>query len=500
MGLERAGGPSAITRYWDISFKPGEWSLSKFSRLDQIDWPIAWVTALFLVQAVPATLIRAANLEEGRILAMARGAVEDGHWLTPFVYGERFAERPVLLSWITALFGELTGGVTLWCLRVPHLCVFLAGALLIYGLLRSMTGKSAAIFGALCWISMPLVAPKFINAEPDIVLSALLFAAFFVRWQGTRDRSMTPVRWLCIALLMALAGLTKGPQPIAFLTLGVGAYILLKQRDQILAFMVANLLAGLIVGGWYAAVYRPDDIELWKAHSRLSDTTDGIETIRGHLDFVKSLALEFLSGTILIGPAIALALRTWRTAHRDLLLASILYSVMGTLVLVFWPGGVAARYAMPATMSVAVVCGLMFEVRRHSHPKLIASALVVTFLIFAGLLVRGWVVMPLWSHLFKESEIAGAAISSVVQRSPQPLYIIFYAGEPNMLSYVAGPIRSVTVRELAGLRTPAIAVLLAEHRQALAQLAPSFRLIDEAEVVSHRIPYKVVTILPDAAH
>src|SRR5437879_157181 len=101
MSRARAGGPSTVARYWDISFRPGEWLLSRFSRLDQSHWPVTWVIGLFLVQAIPATIIRASNLEEGRILAMARGAVEDGHWLTPFVYGERFVERPVLLSWIT---------------------------------------------------------------------------------------------------------------------------------------------------------------------------------------------------------------------------------------------------------------------------------------------------------------------------------------------------------------------------------------------------------------
>ena len=143
--------------------------------------------------------------------------------MTLFVYGERFAERPVLKSWITALCGEATGGVTLWSLRIPHLCFFLAGALLIYNLLRSSTGKSAAIFGALCWISMPVVAPKFINSEPDIVLSTLLFAAFWVWWQGTSRATMTPLRWASVAILLTLAGLTKGPQPVAYFTLGVKA-------------------------------------------------------------------------------------------------------------------------------------------------------------------------------------------------------------------------------------------------------------------------------------
>lgn len=149
--------------------------LSRFSHLDYSRWPVLWLLGLFLVQAVPATIIRASNLEEGKIIAIARGALE-GHWLTPFVYGQRFAERPVLLSWIAALFGEAAGGVTLWSLRIPHLLFFLGGALLIYHLLRFSTGKSAAIFAALSWISMPVVAPKFINSEPDIVLSTLLFA------------------------------------------------------------------------------------------------------------------------------------------------------------------------------------------------------------------------------------------------------------------------------------------------------------------------------------
>ena len=271
---------------------------------------------------------------------MARGAMEDGHWLTPFVYGQRFAERPVLLSWMAALFGGLTGEVTLWSLRIPHLCFFLAGAWLIYGLLRTVAGKSAALFGALCWISMPVVAPKFINAEPDIVLSVLLFAAFCIWWKGTIGRSMTPWRWLAIGILIALAGLTKGPQPVAFLALGVGAYILLKQRDQIPAFIAVNLCAGLLIAGWYVVVYQPGDVELWRTHSRLSDTMTGFETIGDHLDFIKSLAIEFLPGTILLGPAIVIAIRKRDTRH-DLLLATILYSVTCTLVLVFWPGGVA---------------------------------------------------------------------------------------------------------------------------------------------------------------
>lgn len=469
--------------------------LSLFSRLDQAKWAVLWVVGLFAVQAIPATVVRSSNLEEGRIIAMARGAMQDGHWLTPFVYGDRFAERPVLLSWISALFGEVTGGVTLASLRVPHLVFFLVGALLIYRLLRITTGKSAAVFGALAWITMPMVAPKFINAEPDVVMSTLLFAGFYVWWQGTVTKRMTLLRWGAVCLLISLAGLTKGPQPVAYFTLGVGAYVFLKRHEQIPAFIAANIFAGLIIGAWYVAVYQPSDASDWMAHSRLLTTT-GLQLVRDHLDFVKSMIAEVLPATILIGPAVVLIWRRWQTSGHDLMFAAVLYSTICTAVLVVWPGGIAVRYAMPATMTLAVVCGLMFEQWRYSHPRVIASALFVTYLIFGALLVRGWVAMPLWPHLFQESQIAGKAIAAALERRPGPLYVIGNSTELNMLVYVRRQVRSVTVQDLARLARPAIAVMNPDEESSLAVSDPKLRMVDVAEIVSQRRAYRIVEIQP----
>lgn len=439
-------------------------------------------------------MIRASNLEEGRIIAIARGAMEDGHWLTPYLYGERFAERPVLLSWISAAFGEFSGGVTLWCLRIPHLAFFLGGAFLIYNLLN--TGKSAAIFGVLCWLSMSMVAAKFTNAEPDIVLSTLLFASFIVWWQGTISQRFTLTRWLGIGLLLGVAGLTKGPQPVAYFTAGVGAYLLVKrQRHQIPGFIAANVVAALIIGGWYVLVHRSGDVDYWMVHSRLLTAT-GFQLVRDHLDFLVSMLAEVLPATILIGPAIIILLRRWKNNEHDLMLAAVLYAVCCTLFLVIWPGGVAVRYAMPATPALALICGLMFEHWRHSHSNVIASALTVSYLITGGLLVRNWVVMPFWPHLFQESRIAGKAIAAAVERTPGPLYILSQTSEYNMLVYVRTPIRAVSLGELAGLKTPALAVLLPAEAAALAQQNPTMRLVDRAGIVSQRRTYRIVEIGP----
>jgi 4-amino-4-deoxy-L-arabinose transferase-like glycosyltransferase len=487
---------SKRTSFADLFFRPGEQLLSRFWRIEQARWPLLWVAGLFLIQAIPAALIRASNLEEGRIIAMARGAVEGGHWLTPFIYGERFAERPVLLSWLAALFGELSGGATLWSLRIPHLVFFLAGAILIYLLLRSCTGKSAAVFGAFCWICMPMVAAKFINSEPDIVLSVLLFGAFFVWWKGTADKRMTPVRWLIVGVLICLAGLTKGPQPVAYFALGVGAYLLLKQRDQIPAFLVVNAGTGVVIGGWYLAVYSsPSDVSYWVVHSRLMTAT-GFELLHDHIDFVKSIAIETLPAAILMGPAVVTVARRWRATEPDLMLAALLYSFLCTFVLVFWPGGVAARYAMPMTMTLAVVCGLTFECWRTNQPRVIASALFVCYLIFGGLLVRGWFVMPLWPQLFQASKIAGHAVSAYMQERPGPLYVIGASADYNVLAYVRTPVREVALNELARLGTGATAVLLPEELGALSRENPGLQFVVRQELTSLKQPYRIVEIYP----
>jgi 4-amino-4-deoxy-L-arabinose transferase-like glycosyltransferase len=421
--------------------------------------------------------------------------MEDGHWLTPFLYGQRFQERPVLLSWVAAQFGELTGSVTLWSLRIPHLIFFLAGALLIYNLLRTATGKSAAIFGALCWISMPMVAPKFINAEPDVVVSTLLFAGFVIWWLGSSSNRMTLLKWISVCVLISLAGLTKGPQPVAFFTLGVGAYILIKRREQIPAFLATNVAAAVIIGSWYVAVYQPNDVDAWLVHSRVMTTT-GFRLILDHMNFTISMLAEVLPGTILIVPAMFLIRQGWKSGERDLMLAAVLYATICTLVLVFWPGGVATRYAMPGTMALAVVCGLMFEEWRCSHAKVIISSLTVTYLIFGAFLARGWVAMPFWPNLFQESRFAGDAIAAAVGRQLGPLYIIGSSSEFNMLVYVSGPIRSVTLNNLGRLDKRAVAVLHPDEEAALARANPTLHLVDGADIISQRMPYRIVEISP----
>src|SRR5205085_1280505 len=83
-------------------------------------------------------------------------------------------------------------------------------------------------------------------------LSVLLFGAFFLWWKGVVSGHVSMLRWVSIAILLAAAGLTKGPQPIAYFTLGVGAYLIVKRHlGDISGFVFSNAVAGLAVAAWY---------------------------------------------------------------------------------------------------------------------------------------------------------------------------------------------------------------------------------------------------------
>jgi 4-amino-4-deoxy-L-arabinose transferase-like glycosyltransferase len=470
---------------WTIEslFAPGQWLLRQFSNLDASRIPAAaWIMATWALMALPAFFLRSAHYEEGTVIALARGAFEDGHWLTPFRYGVRFVERPVLLSWIIAGIGELAGTVNLYVARLPHLLFLLAGGFVVFDLVRTNASKSAALFGALCWFACPMIAQKFITAEPDVTVSVLLFTAFWLWWKNSAADKPSIRQWLLIGLVLGLAGLTKGPQPIAYFTIGVGLYLAIKKQwASAPGFIIANVVAASLVGAWYVAVASNGDASGWLIHSRLSTDVPLTRIWRDHLDFVVSLFFEWLPCSLLLGPAIFIAVRP-ETAKNDLLLASLLYALGCTLVLLFWPGGVATRYAMPATPALAVMAGLMFERLRHHRPKLVAGALVVAQSIALYVIVLGGIVMPLAPKLFQRSSLAAETINQINKDIRGPIFALSADLDYNILAHVTARISITDSAALEEITAPALSLLKPPEVSILTRANPGLKISQRAEI------------------
>jgi 4-amino-4-deoxy-L-arabinose transferase-like glycosyltransferase len=329
-----------------------------------------------------------------------------------------------------------------------------------------------------------MVGQKFITAEPDVTVSVLLFAGFFLWWKGVSGGGVSLSRWLSIGLVLTAAGLTKGPQPLAYFTLGVGAYVVMRRRwNDLPGFILANAIAALVVASWYWAVMIPGDVEGWMRHSRLSDGMTMTQWLRDHLDFVVSIfAAEWLPGSLLLFPAIAAIARNTNGRDNDLMLAAVLYAGLASLVLLVWPGGVATRYAMPANLALAVLGGLLFERWWFSQPWLIAASSIVVAGVSSYLILLGWIAMPLAPDLFRQSRISAQTIEAVRGVVPGPLYVSRSAADDNVLAYVAAPIREVATEVIGNLKPPALAILTDSELQELMAQNPGFRAIAHAVV------------------
>lgn len=458
----------------------------------------AWIliAALWLLMALPALGLRGAHYEEGTVIALARGALEDGNWLAPYRYGVRFVERPVLLSWMTAAVGSVTGGVRIEAARIIHLLFLLGGGLIVFHLVRTQASKAAGLFGVLCWFGCSMVAQKFITAEPDVMMSVLLFAAFTIWWKGEAAGHISPQRWLVTGLVLTAAALTKGPQPLAYFIFGVGAYLLLKQRwSQLPGFIAANALAIGICAGWYWLIRRPEDAHEWMRHSHLTDQLTLWQWSKIHLDFLGSIIVEWLPGSLLLAPVMVSLVRKPANRDSDLLLALTLYALLCTLALLVWPGIVSSRYAMPANLALAVLAGRVFDTWRVSRPKLIAFSLTFVTAVATYVLVLGWLVMPVLPGLFDKQRATARTINAIREAVPGTLFASDITANYNTLVYVSGNIRVVLVKDLRKLTAPALALLTPDEVADFTRTSPGFSVITHA-VLHPNKTHQLVEIRP----
>lgn len=432
-----------------------------------------WIIGLWFVMVFPAIWLRGAHFEEGTVVALARSALEGGHWLEPHRYGIRFVERPVLLSWMIAAAGMITGNASLMVARGIQVLFLLAGGGLVFRLVQPQAGKAAALFGVLCWFATPMVALKLITAEPDVTVSVLLFAAFTVWWEGENQARVSPARWMVVALALTAASLTKGPQPLGYFVLGVGAYIMLKQRwRQIPGFIAAILIALSVTAAWYMAVDKTGDASGWLHHSRIGGL-EFSQWIYVHIKFVITLFFQWLPGSLLLIPAFRMLAKRHPRQDSDLLLATVLYATLCSVALLFWPGGVSGRYAMPSSAALAVMCGLLFAAWQVTRPKLIATCAAIVIAMSAYLIVLGWIAMPLLPSAFRQSKIAAQIIQSVRPQN-MPLYVTAHAFDHDVLVYLESPIRELPIEDLKHQATPFMAALSPEDVAQLIREAPQF--------------------------
>jgi 4-amino-4-deoxy-L-arabinose transferase-like glycosyltransferase len=431
--------------------------------------PYAAIAVVCALLAGPLIFFRAYNSDEGLAVTIARTAVEDGEWLAPHVFNMRWIERPTLLSWMIAAISEPFGGVSQITARLPIALFLLFGCVLIYLLLRKVAASvPAALFGVALFLACPLVIRSYVMITADLPLAVLLFFAFYLWWRANQDGSIGLGRWLAIGVVLAFAGLFKGPQPIAYFALGVGLYVLgSRSWRQIPGLVLAGVICVLPLAAWYAAIYVPGDAQTWgtfmRVHPAIIFSGPAVALVRLLADtFPAALAVA----AFLIARGFSADKTSgFRDGRAGFVAALACCAFTAAVLILFWPGGSTPRYYFPMVPALCVFGGLGYDLLSARRPQIIAPPLLLT----AGLLAYALIyaaASPFLPMLYAQSRLDADRVTAMVQAAPATIY---RTGDTalNVLPYVPGRILIATPEELAALAGPAWLVLPTEEADAL---------------------------------
>jgi 4-amino-4-deoxy-L-arabinose transferase-like glycosyltransferase len=424
--------------------------------------PVAMIVVAWAVLTVPLVFFRGYNSDEGLAVSIARTALEDGEWVVPHMFNLRLIERPTLLSWIIAAISAPFGSVSQITARLPIALFVLFGCLLIYFLLRKVAASiPAALLGAALFLACPLVIRSYVMINADLPLAVLLFFAFFLWWGGCEKGSISFGRWLAIGVVLALAGLLKGPQPIAYFALGIGLYVVATRSwRQIPGLVVAGLICAIPLAAWYAAIYVPGDEGSWANFMRVRP---GVLLPGPLVSSFKTLSETLPAALAAAAFLIAQAFRGRGLVRSGFVAALACYAFTASLVVMFWPGGAVPRYFFPMVLPLCVFGGLGYDLLGARRPEIVAPILLLT----AGPLIYALVLSgasPFLPTLYRQEQMQATRITALVQAAPAPIYRTGDNGDTalNVLPYVPGRILDAAPDELAKMPGPAWMVLPAD--------------------------------------
>jgi 4-amino-4-deoxy-L-arabinose transferase-like glycosyltransferase len=440
--------------------------------------PVALIVGAWAVLTLPLVFFRGYNSDEGLAVVIARTALEDGYWLSPHTFNVRFVERPTLLSWIIAAISEPFGQVSQIAARLPVALFLLLGCLLIYALLRKVAASvAAALLGVALFLACPLVMRSYVMITADMPLAVLLFLAFVLWWDGYARGSIGYGRWIAIGLVLALAGLMKGPQPVSYFALGIGLFVLgSRSWRQIPGLIVAGIVCVIPLAAWYGAVYAQGDEAQWAAFMRLRPVALLPGPIVASFNLVTETLPAMLCAVLFV---VGRRFRGVNSAHPGFLPAIACYAFTASLIILFWPGGSTPRYFFPMVLPLCVLGGVGYDSLNARRPEIVAPVLLLT----AGLLIYALgysVASPFLPARFRHTQMEATRLTELVQAQPAPIYTIG-ATALNVLPYVPGRILFVTPGELETVAAPAWVVLppadadalLSRPRSNLREVTPS---------------------------
>lgn len=335
--------------------------------------------------------------DEGRYAEIAREMLQSGNYLTPYLNGIKYFEKPILFYWLGA-FALKIGGINLWSLRSINALLGLLGCLLTYATTRKLYDRLSGFLAALILGSSALyfVMVHMISLDlPVTVFFSASLYAFLLSNQTPLPKHRRFYMWLA-ASFAALAVLTKGLIGIVFPCMIIASWIAIMGNWSILKRLYlpsSVIIFLLIVAPWHILVgmHNPEFFYFYfiEQHFLRYATVD-----IGHYQpvwfFIPNLLIGFFPWIVFLPQALVSAFPSWK--QRRHYQNEIFFLLWIILVFVFFSFSKSKLipYILPIFPPLAILVARYLSLAIINHKARLgikvgyAALIISTFLLAIG--------------------------------------------------------------------------------------------------------------------
>jgi len=232
------------------------------------------VCGVLLISAVIAFWMlseRTLDSHECFVSLTAREMLQNGEWLIPTCNGHPRLNKTPLSYWLVAGAAMITGKVDEITARLPSaVFAFLSAAAVLYFVSRWLSFR-IAVMSTIVWVTSLGYIRNSHNARPDMAMAffTVLCLMSFYSAVIAENRKRQIVYMLIFWISFGLGNLAKGPAPIPFVLIPLGAYIVINRNWKVLPKLlpfigVVIFLAIMLPWPLFVANSWHWDLSLWK--------------------------------------------------------------------------------------------------------------------------------------------------------------------------------------------------------------------------------------------
>jgi 4-amino-4-deoxy-L-arabinose transferase-like glycosyltransferase len=409
--------------------------------------------------------------DEGRYAEIGREMVARGDYITPYLNGIKYFEKPVLFYWLGAAAIKL-GGVNIFAVRCINAVIGLLGCLLTYVTGRILHGRAAGLIASLVLATSTLYFIMAHMVSLDLPVTVFIAASLygFLLAAISKNKKHCQRYLYAAAVAAALAVLTKGLIGVVLPGLIAGTWvILLGEWRQLtrLPTLSALLLFFVIAAPWHFLVNynNPEFFHFYFIEQHfLRYTTLDIGHYQPVWFFIPTLLAGYFPWIVFLPQTFAVSIpRRWQ--DRAKFNTELFLVIWVVIIFAFFSFSKSnlIPYILPVVPALALLTGRYLAITLQKATRGLIAGYAFLLLLAVGLAYALWhltIIMTnpalaaIYLHAATVPLVAGAIISIIlVKRRPRAALFTTTLSAALFITTFHAAIRYVDTRTVQPLAT-----------------------------------------------